>query len=61
MTTWWRRIAMAAKKLCALVKDGYQKDNAKAYKELLRGARHMCKRCGRAAAKPKSLCKPAKL
>ena len=52
---------MAAKKLCTLVKNGFHKENLKAYGELLCGAKHVCKKCGRAAAKPKSLCKPVKL
>lgn len=52
---------MAGKKLCALVKAGFQKENPKAYKELLRGARYACKKCGRASAKAKCLCKPTKI
>jgi hypothetical protein len=49
---------MAGKKLCELVKEGFHKEDPKAYKGLLRGAKHACKRCGRAAAKAKCLCKP---
>ena len=52
---------MAAKKLCSLVKDGLQKDGAKRYKALLRDARYMCRKCGRAAGKAKNLCKPTEL
>jgi len=52
---------MADKKLCVLVKDGFHKDDLKAYKCLLRDAKFVCKKCGRAAAKGKRLCKPAKL
>jgi len=52
---------MAAKKLCALVKNGLQKEDFKAYKELLRDAKYVCKKCGRAAAKPKCLCKSSKI
>ena len=52
---------MAAKKLCCLVKNGWHKEDPKAYKELLRDAKYMCKKCGRAAAKAKCLCKPRKI
>jgi rubrerythrin len=55
----WR--LMAAKKLCVLVKEGVHKEDLKAYKELLRGAKYVCKKCGRAAAKSKCLCKAAKI
>ncbi len=54
-------MAMAGKRLCSLVKDGCQKDKVEEYKKLLRDARYMCKKCGRAAAKAKCLCKPVKL
>ena len=47
---------MAAKKLCSLVKNGFHKEDPKAYRELLRDAAYMCKKCGRAAAKAKCLC-----
>jgi len=36
-------------------------DKVEEYKKLLRDARYMCKKCGRAAAKAKCLCKPVKL
>jgi len=52
---------MAAKKLCALVKNGFHKEDPKAYKDLLRDAAYMCKKCGRAAAKAKCLCKATKI
>jgi hypothetical protein len=52
---------MAEKRLCSLVKKGRQKDRANEYKKLLRGARYMCRKCGRAAARAKCLCKPEKL
>ncbi len=52
---------MAAKKLCTLAKNGSLKEDTKAYKELLREAKYMCKKCGRAAAKPKYLCKSTKI
>ena len=49
------------KKLCANVKDDVLKDNLKEYKKLVEGALHVCKKCGRAAAKPGNLCKPSKI
>ncbi len=52
---------MADKKLCSLVKTGFHKDDLKAYKEMISPARFVCKKCGRAAAKSKYLCKSAKL
>lgn len=52
---------MPAKKLCSLVKNGFHKEDTKAYKELLRDAKYMCKKCGRAAAKAKCLCKSCKI
>jgi hypothetical protein len=52
---------MSKDTLCKLVKDGFHKEHSKKYKALLKGAKYMCKRCGRAAADSDSLCKPAKL
>lgn len=52
---------MADKKLCSLVKNGFLKEDFKEYKDLLHKAKYVCKKCGRAAAKSKCLCKPAKL
>jgi len=52
---------MAARKLCTLTKNGFQKDHREEYKDLLRDAKYMCKKCGRAAGKSKCLCKPVKL
>jgi len=49
------------KKMCDNVKDGALKDDLKKYKKLVAGAQHVCKKCGRAAAKPGNLCKPSKL
>ena len=49
------------KKLRGNVKDGALKDNHKEYKKLVAGARHVCKKCGRAAAKPGNLCRPSKI
>lgn len=56
-----RTEAMADKKLCSLVKNGCHKDDFKAYKEMCRSAKFVCKKCGRAAAKSKCLCKPVEL
>jgi hypothetical protein len=52
---------MAGKKLCVLVEEGSHTEDPKAYRELLRDAKHMCKKCGRAAAKSKYLCKSTKI
>lgn len=52
---------MAAKKLCTLVKNGFHKDHRAEFKDLLRDSKYMCKKCGRAAAKSKCLCKSIKL
>jgi hypothetical protein len=49
------------KKMCGNVKDGALKNHLKEYKSLVAGARHVCKKCGRAAAKPGNLCKPSKI
>jgi hypothetical protein len=49
------------KKMCDNVKDGALTDDLKKYKKLVEGAKHVCKKCGRAAAKPASLCKPSKI
>ena len=54
-------MAMADKKLCAWVKNGSHKSDFKQYKDLLRQAKYVCRKCGRAAAKSKCLCKPSKL
>jgi len=57
----WESIVMAVKRLCSLVRKGFQKDQPEEYKGLLRDAKYMCKKCGRAAAKAKCLCKPTKI
>ena len=49
------------KKMCENVKNGALKNNLKDYKKLVADAKHVCKKCGRAAAKPGNLCKPSKL
>lgn len=47
-----------SKTLCKLAKD-IEKD-FRSYAELVKGAKFVCTRCGRAAAKKKNLCKPQK-
>jgi transposase-like protein len=52
---------MAGKKLCSLFKNGCLKEDPKKYKSLVKDARYVCKKCGRAAADSKHLCKSAKV
>jgi hypothetical protein len=52
---------MTDKKLCTIVKNGLSKDSLKDYEDLVRGTKYVCKKCGRAAARRKHLCKPKKL
>ena len=47
-----------AKTLCKMTKT--LSDDFAAYAELVKGAKFVCERCGRAAVKKKSLCKPRK-
>ena len=49
------------KHLCYLNNLGFQKNNAKEYKELIKNAKFFCEICGRSAASEKNLCKPVKL
>lgn len=49
------------KELCKLCKDDYLKENLTGYIELVKEAKYVCKKCGRAAKKEKSLCKAEKL
>jgi hypothetical protein len=49
------------KHLCYLNNLGFQISNPKAYKELVKDGKFMCKVCGRVAANEKNLCKPVKL
>ncbi|MBN2106098.1 MAG: hypothetical protein JW832_01625 [Deltaproteobacteria bacterium] len=48
------------KTLCELKKDCL-KENLQEYKKLVRDARFVCKKCGRAAKDAERLCKPAPL
>jgi len=48
--------------LCELLEDKkYLKKHFEDYKELVRDARFICKKCARVAHKEKHLCKPTKL
>jgi hypothetical protein len=49
------------KHLCYLNNLGFQISNQKQYKALVKNAKYLCKICGRVAASPKNLCKPALL
>jgi hypothetical protein len=49
------------KHLCYLTNLDFQITNPKDYAELVSQPTHFCKVCGRAAADPKSLCKPVKI
>ncbi len=48
------------KRLCKWKKDDF-KDQLDDLRELVAGATHVCKRCGRAANDKKALCDPAKI
>jgi len=47
--------------LCFFQNIGLLKEKLEEYKNLVRGAKYVCKDCGRAAADEKSLCFPEKL
>ncbi len=49
------------KHLCLLKNIGFVKKNLEEYKELVRTPSHVCRKCGRAAATKKNLCKPERL
>ena len=53
-------MAKDRKTLCQWKKDEI-KDNFEALKEIVRSPRFVCRKCGRAAAEKRCLCKPAKL
>lgn len=50
-----------AKHLCHLINVEYNRSNARDYKKLVKNARYVCKRCGRAAVRKMNLCKPVRL
>ena len=50
-----------AKHLCYLVNIGYNKSNTKDFKKMVKHARYLCKRCGRAANRKMNLCSDVKL
>ena len=52
-------MAGKAKTLCK--KKDELKDSLSQYKKLVRDARFICKKCGRAAYDEKNLCKPVEL
>jgi hypothetical protein len=47
--------------LCYLANLGYQMQGTNEYNKLVRGAKYVCKACGRAAAEKINLCRPTKL
>lgn len=49
------------KSLCKLVKKDFLDDELKSYKALVRNPRFICRKCGRAAASKKNLCKTEEL
>jgi hypothetical protein len=53
--------AMHDEHLCYLVNMGYMESNLKDYKELVKDAKFVCKKCGRSADSDENLCKPSKI
>jgi hypothetical protein len=49
------------KHLCYLVNLDYQNSNLDDYKQLVKKAEYMCKKCGRVAENEKNLCDPIKI
>ncbi len=49
------------KHLCYLTNLHFHQSNWEEYKQLVEGARYVCKLCGRSAADKDRLCKPVKL
>lgn len=47
--------------LCYLVNMGYLESNMKDYRDRVKDAAFVCKRCGRTANSADSLCRPVKL
>lgn len=50
-----------AKKMCKLVKDGYQKSDKEAFIELVKAPKVYCKKCGRVSSDSKGVCDPKKI
>jgi hypothetical protein len=50
-----------SKKMCKQFKKGLSKEDWKAYKDLIKNPKVVCKNCGRVAAKASEVCKPEKL
>jgi len=53
--------AMHDEHLCYLVNMGYVENSLNDYKELVKGAKFVCKKCGRSANSDENLCRPVKL
>jgi hypothetical protein len=53
--------AMHDEHLCYLVNMGYIESNLKDFKELVKDAKFVCKKCGRSADSDENLCKPTKI
>jgi hypothetical protein len=47
--------------LCYLVNMGYIESNLNDYKELVKDAKFVCKKCGRSADSNENLCQPHKI
>jgi hypothetical protein len=47
--------------LCKLVKSGFMDEHFSEYQDLVNPPAYICKKCGRAAADKKSLCKPVRI
>jgi len=47
--------------LCYLVNMGYNETNPKEFKELVKNAKFVCRKCGRAANSSDNLCRPVKI
>lgn len=53
--------AMHDEHLCYLVNMGYMESSLKDYKDLVRDAKFVCKKCGRSADAEENLCRPEKI
>ena len=53
--------AMHDEHLCYLVNMGYLDNSVTDYKNLVRDAKFICKKCGRSANEGENLCRPVKL